>query len=209
MAEEEEVEQLKTWWKENGRTVVVGVVIGLGSVGGWNLWQNHVRTEAERASTLYTQLVDAVAVSVPGQVSQQAGELIAAYPDSGYATLAALVAASSAARHDRRDEAKRRLEWAIGNGARPEYRDLARIRLARVLLDDTALDEALDELTGVGTEELRPAADELRGDILLAKGDAKSARGAYTEAIQSGALHASARSRVQMKLDDLGRLSIP
>ena len=209
MADEDETEQLKTWLKQNGLTVIVGLAVGLGSVGGWNLWQNYVRTEAEKASALYTQLLNSAAVSVPGQVSQKAVELTEAYPDSGYATLAALVAGASAARNDRPDEAKRQLEWAIGNGSKTEYRDLARVRLARVLLDESALDEALDALAGVGTDALHATVSELRGDILLAKNESQGTREAYREALEDTKLHPSARGRVQMKLDDLGHLSIP
>ena len=209
MADEEQVEQLKKWWRENGRTVVAGLVIGLGGVSGWTWWQAHTQRQAEHASELYTALMSTAASERHDEARQQADQIVEQFPGSGYATLASLVAAASAAAAERNADAQARLTWVVDNGSRPEYRELARVRLARLQLGDASYEQALQTLASVGSSGLSSVVDELRADILVAKGEQSDARAAYSAVLEDGELPVSARIRVQMKLDDLGHLSVP
>ena len=114
--EEEQLEELKRWWREHGRTVIAGVVLGLGTVGGWSWWRNHVTTQAEAASLHYEQLVNTAAVPDHDAAVAQADAIIAQDPDSGYAALAALVGAHAAWRKGDAATARRMLEWAVEHG---------------------------------------------------------------------------------------------
>ena len=109
-SEKEQVEALKRWWKENGRMVVLGLVIGLGGTFGWNGWQSWRNTQAENASLTYQSLLAAAAQSDVEQVNSRGMALLNDYPESGYAPLAALVMAKSAVTEERAVDAGRNLQ---------------------------------------------------------------------------------------------------
>ncbi|MDH3316746.1 MAG: tetratricopeptide repeat protein [Gammaproteobacteria bacterium] len=201
---EQELEALKSWWNENGRTLVLGIAIGLGGVFGWTWWQNHLRAQAEEASLVYQKLTEDVTADRHDSVRTQAAAIIKTYPKSGYAALAAMLAAKSAFEEKDFNEAKRQLQWIIENSDKSSFRDVARIRLARILVQEDKLDEAMTVVEAVEEEAFGASANELRGDILITKGDREGAREAYLKVLASNTISGPTRSRVQMKLDDLG-----
>ena len=209
MADDEDLAKLKAWWKENGRSIVVGVVLGLGGMVGWNFWQDHRETQSEEASEMYAGILEAAAEERHDDVRAQAALLLAEFPDSGYATLAALIASASAAAQGQPAEARQRLAWIEEHAPRDGYRDLARIRLARVLLDEDDPQAALDALDRVGSDAFDAVTGELRGDIHRVQGAPEEARAAYQAVLAGEATLPSARTRVRMKLDDLGHLRVP
>lgn len=200
---EQELEALKSWWQENGRSIVVGLVLGVGGVLGWTSWQKHVQSKAEDASMVYQQITEAADQNRHDEVRARAATLVDTYPDSGYAVLAALLAARSAVIAGDASEARENLGWVIANANETSFRDVARLRLARLLAAENSLDQALATLDAVESEAFSASAKEIRGDVLLARGDADAARRAYLEALSGDGLSGAARSRVQMKLDDL------
>ena len=209
MADDEDVAKLKAWWNEYGRTVVVGVVLGLGGIVGWNGWQSHQERRAEEASEMYAQVVEDAAQGRHADARTRAALLLTEFPRSGYATLAAFVASASAAAQGDLAEARSRLSWIAENASREGYRDLARIRLARVLLDEADTDSALDTLAEVSSGAFDSVAGELRGDIHLARGSPDEARSAWRNVLDGEEALPSSRARVRMKLDDLGHLRVP
>lgn len=204
-ADEEQLEALQKWWKENGRTIVAGVVIGLAGVFGWNYYRAQAEREAEAASRIYEQMVDMAAANDHLEAMQRAEILIQNYADSGYATLAALLGAKSAMAAGQRESAERSLRWVIENAERPELRDVARLRLARLMIDAGDSGASLSLLDQVNTAELSASVRELRGDTYAADGDTNAARDAYASALATDTLDPDTRARLQMKLDDLGR----
>ena len=214
-AEEEQIEELKNWWSEKGKGVVVGVVIGLAAVVGWTSWQNHLRTQAESASTRYQQLVsvaligDAAAEGNHARTLSQAEALIGEFPDSAYASFASLIAARAAVAANAPDEARRHLQRVVEQAPFPELVPVARLRLARLMLDAGEYDGALAELDRIDAGPFRARVAELRGDVQRARGDHAAARQSYGAAFAGGALSRTARVRLRMKLDDLGELAFP
>ena len=200
---EQELEALKSWWNENGRTLVVGIAIGLGGVLGWNWWQDHLLTQAEEASLIYQRVVESAAAERHDSVRKQAAEIVRSYPKTGYAALASLLAAKSAFSENDIEDAKRQLEWVIENSQSASYRDTARLRLARILIDQNMLDEATALVESVEQQALKASANETRGDIEMARGNIEGAREAYIQALADTAIRGPTRSRVQMKLEDL------
>lgn len=209
MADDEDLAKLKAWWKENGRSIVAGVVLGLGGIAGWNVWQSHQERHAEEASEMYAEVAGAAAEGRHGEVRTQAALLLTEFPRSGYATLAAFVASASAMAQGEPAEARSRLAWIEEHAPRDGYRDLARIRLARILLDEDDPQAALAALDRVASDAFDAVAGELRGDILLARGAPEEARSAYRDVLAGERALPAARTRVQMKLDDLGHLRVP
>ncbi len=208
MADDEDVAKLKAWWNEYGRTIVVGVVLGLGGIVGWNGWQRYQERQAEEASEVYAQVVEAAGRGQHADARTRAALLLTEFPRSGYATLAAFVASASAAAQGDLAEARSRLSWIAQNASREGYRDLARIRLARVLLDEEDTGTALDTLSEVSPGAFDALAGELRGDIHLARGSPEEARIAWQDVLDGEGALPSSRARVQMKLDDLGHLRV-
>ena len=207
--EQEELEALQKWWKENGRAVVVGLVLGLGGVFGWTAWQSRAEATAERVSIDYQSMVEMAASDDHAEALLRADQIIRDQPDSEYAALAGLLGAKSAFAIGRTDDANRLLGWVVENARRAELQDVARIRSVRLLLDQGEPDAALAMLAEVGTSAFATIVAELRGDILIGDRQSEAAAKAYQTALASDSMTSATRARLQMKLDDLGHSDRP
>ena len=204
-SEQEELEALQKWWKENGRAVVVGLILGLGGVFGWTTWQARVEATAEQASVVYQSMADMAAADDHQEALLRVAQIIQDHPDSEYAALAALMGAKSAVAVGRADEATGLLDWVIANAGREEIRDVARIRSARLLLGEGKSDAGLQMLASIKTPAFAATVEEIRGDILVDTGEKDGAAKAYELALASDSITSGTRARVQMKLDDIGQ----
>jgi len=197
LTEEEQSERLKQWWRENGVSVVVGVVLGVAVIVGVNYWRTYKAEQAETASSLYMQMVDAGG-SGAGDIGRR---LIEDYSNTPYAGKAALVMARTEFENGDRDAAISHLGWAIDNASDPADRTVARLRLARVLLDSGELErmrELLSELEVGGYEsEYR----ELLGDLAMARGDPETARAEYDSALEHLPEQSGFVEMLNLKLD--------
>lgn len=202
-SEDQQVEALKQWWKENGRAVVLGVVVGLGGVGGYVGWQKHTESNAEAASLAYSRVVNTAALQNFSGAVSEADSLIAEQPQSIYAALAALVAASSAYIGNDPDNAIRLLRFTVEHAGEPELAHVARIRLARLLTEAEDYDAAQATLEGIDDPAFDSLVTESRGDLANARGDLDSARAAYSALLDGEDLDGQGRMRVQAKLDQL------
>ena len=207
--DEEQVEELKKWWSENGKSVLAGLGIGLAAILGWTSWQTWERTQAELASVRYAQLVNDAAAAKHDQALSQAEALAGEFPDSAYASLASLVAARAAVQSNDPDEAKQHLEWVVDHAPFPELVPIARLRLARLLIDAREYDGALAALGRIDSALFHSRVMELQGDIHHARGDDAAARESYETALADAELSPSTRAWVRMKLDDLGEFTFP
>jgi predicted negative regulator of RcsB-dependent stress response len=207
LEEQEQVEELKAWWKQHG-ALISALVLGIAlAFAGWQGWRWYQASQASQASVLYDTVAKAAQANDAKALRDAAGTLVESYPRTLYASMGALVAARYY--FDRNDlkSAKAQLQWVMERSPSADFRDLARLRLAAVLLDEKAYDEALKLL------EAKPAAAyeahyaALRGDILLAKNQIEPAKAAYQLALEKsdkkdGAFHES----VRMRLEALGGL---
>ena len=207
--DEEQVQELKKWWSENGKGVLAGLGIGLAAVFGWSSWQTSHRTQAELASVRYEQLVNDATAGKHDQALSQAEALAGEFPDSAYASLASLIAARAAVETNVPDKAKQHLEWVVEHAPFPELVTIARLRLARLMLDAREYDDALAELDSIDSAPFHGRVTELRGDIHRTLGDRAAARESYETVLAGAELSQSTRFRVQMKLDDLGEFTTP
>ncbi|MEI8596340.1 YfgM family protein [Photobacterium sp. Hal280] len=197
--EEQQIESIKAWMKENGKAVVLGAVLGLGGLYGWRYYQGEVQAAKEQASEAYTQTVQALDSGSDEAISQ-AQTFINDNPSSQYAVLAALQLAKVQVDKGELDAAAAQLNWAISHTEDVALLPVAHTRLARILAAQQSYDNALAELDKVKAESWQGKVAELRGDILLQKGDKSAARDAYISAQQLGASPA-----LQIKLDDLAQ----
>ncbi|SEP67028.1 Putative negative regulator of RcsB-dependent stress response [Ectothiorhodospira magna] len=180
--DEERVEAIKRWWKENGTAVILGLVVGLGGVVGWRLWTGHVESRAVDASEIYMAMV-----SVARQDSQIAHDhgttLMEGYPRTPYAALAALELARLAVERDDLVLAEGRLRWAMDHARAAETAQVARTRLARILIADGRAEDALTLLEIPAPEGFVGIVEELRGDAYRMLGQMDQARAAYDRAV--------------------------
>lgn len=197
--EEQQVEAIKSWWKENGKAVVLGAVIGLGGLYGWRYYQGEIQSAKELASETYTQAMQTLDSGSESAIAE-AKAFIAANESSQYSVLAALQLAKVQVIQGDLDGAAEQLIWVAAQTKDEAILPLAKTRLARIYAEQQKFDEALAELGNVTTQSWQAKVSELRGDILLQKGDAIAAREAYVNAQQLGASPA-----LQMKLDDLSQ----
>lgn len=197
--EEERVEAIRAWWKENGGAIVFGAVLGIGLLLGWRGWIAYKDHRAEAASTLYARLLSESANDMHRAVAT-AQTLRTDYSATPYGALAALEAARLQGQEDTA-AAEEQLRWAMERGSEAALRQLARLRLARVLVALNRSEEALTVLETDWPAAYLSLVEELRGDAWRVQGDIANARLAYGKAMLSGGRE---NTYVQMKLDDLG-----
>lgn len=200
--DQETVEAIKRWWQQNGTALIAGLVIGLAGVFGWQYWQGHRQSEAEAASTLYQALQGQLAGDNVVEAQALYKQLKDDYPATAYATLGALLLAGRAVTDSDLDLAQGALQWAVANSPMPELSSVARLRLARVLRAQGKGDESLAQLEAL-EGAFKAEAEEIRGDVLLDKGDRERARLAYQSAADSYASEGRPNRWLQLKLNDL------
>ena len=186
LEEQEQLAELKSWWKAHGNLVVGVIVVAMLAFAGWRYWRVY-------------QANDVKALRDAG------GALAESYPRTLYASMGALVAARYY--YDRNDpkSAKAQLQWVIERSASEDFRALASLRLAAVLLDEKAHDEALKQLEAAHAAAYDAQYAAMKGDILAAKGQPAEAKAAYKLALDKAAEQdAPFRESVRMRLEALG-----
>lgn len=205
LEEQEQLATLKAWWKDNGTLVVGAVLAAAIAAAGWQAWRAWQANQTQQAAALYDTLVKAVQADDAKALRDAGGTLVESYPRTLYATMGALAAARFHFEHADLKNAKAQLQWALERSPSEELRDLARLRLAAVLLDEKAHDEALKLLEARHAAPLAAQYAALKGDILVAKNLPSDAKAAYRVALEKSDERNSAfRASVQLRLDALG-----
>jgi len=219
LEEQEQLAEIKVWWKQYGNLVVgllTAASIGVIAWQGWNWYQ---RNQAAQASMVYSVLQKSVLEKDSQRTKAASGELLEKFGGTTYAPLGALITAKAMFDAGDTKTAKAQLLWVVEHG-KDELRDLARVRLAAVLLDEKAYDEALKQLDGSVSAGFAMRFSETRGDVLNAQGKKSEARSAYQAALakldegdktgrgknslQGKQASAPYREMLQQKLDSLG-----
>jgi predicted negative regulator of RcsB-dependent stress response len=204
LEEQEQIDEIKAWWKQYGGLVILVAVVAVATVGavrGWSYYQNKQGLDA---GELYTQLQGAVGANEPKKVQDIAAVITDRYARTGYAAFAAFAAAKAAFDGGDLATAKARLQWVVDNARDAETRDIARLRLGAVLLDEKKYDDALKLVDTPHVDTLTALYADLKGDVLVAQGKPQDARAAYQLALDKSDSKSSYRALVQIKLDALG-----
>jgi predicted negative regulator of RcsB-dependent stress response len=202
--DEEQVEALKKWWVENGKSIIAGIIIGFSAIFGWRAWQDYTIAQAEAASSEYQNMIAAVRQGETDSALNHANVIMDDYNSTGYAPFAALMLARLAVDAKEYATAEEHLHWAMEKSSNDQIRHIARLRLARLLIAQEKLDEA-DPLLNIDIKgKFLANYEELRGDIFLRQGMSEAARNAYKEALASSNTSEESRSILQIKLDELG-----
>src|SRR3990167_2870451 len=151
LQEQEQLEALKAWWKENGNRLLGVLLIAVVAMGGWRGWQYYQNKQGKEAARAKTQL-----------------------------------------------------QWVIDHAGEDGLKDVARLRLAAVLLDEKNYADAMKLLEAKHPASFDGLYADLRGDVLSAQGKTDEARNAYKLAYEKTDAKSMYRNLIQMKMDALG-----
>ena len=203
LEEQEQLATLKAWWDKYGNLATWLLVAVLAAYSAWQGWNYYQRNQAGAASALYDELQSAVQAKDNAKVLRAAGDMEAKFGGTSYAPMAALVAAKSSFEANDLKSAKIHLQWAAEHGG-DEFKAIAKIRLAGVLLDEKAYDEALKALAGDVPPQFAGAIADRKGDILAAQNKLAEARTAYLAALAAMDKRDPGRQLVAFKLEAIG-----
>lgn len=206
LEEQEQISEIKAWWAENGKLVTAVVLAAaIGSVG-WQGLRWYQDKQASEAGAIYFAVQEAVEHSDAAKAREAAGKLIERFGDTSYAQMAALMSAKVQFAGGDTKNARAPLEWLISQGSDPALKDIARLRLATILLHEGAYADALAQLDGASVPSLKPRYEDLRGDVLAMDGKIDQARAAYQSALDAlagGQIGDPLRDVIRLKLESL------
>ncbi len=204
LEEQEQLDQIKHFWNEWGNLITWIVIAVFGGFAAWNGWHYWERTQGIQASAMYDEVERAAQAGDIARVERAFADVKDKYGRSAYAQQAGLLAAKAQADKGNIDGAKATLGWVADKASDEGYQALARLRLAGILFDAKAYDQALAQLSkGMPTEFEGLAADR-RGDIYAAQGKKAEAKAEYSKAYKSLDERADYRRLVEVKLSALG-----
>lgn len=195
--EEQQVEAIKKFWKENGPAVVIGAVLGLGGLWGWRYYNDTQIANQEQASDEYEQVVSTLATDAA--TFTKAGEFVTANGDSGYSVLTAFQMAGQAVERKDLDEAAKQLSFVADNAAEASFKHIANVRLARIQVEQQQHDQALATLDKIKDEAFAAQVQEIKGDAFVQQQLFDKAKAAYSAALESN----ENNPVLKMKLDNL------
>ena len=202
LQEQEQIAELKAFWQDYGRHIAAGVGIALAIYAGWKGWQAWENNQSSKASMIYAS-IEATS-SDAAKRTAAVEQLKKDYSRTAYAARAALISASVAFSGKDLAKAASELKWVVDNAREAALRDVARVRLANVLMDEKKYDDALAQLKSAEDQSFGALYSETRGDVLALKGDASGAADAYKQAIAKLPKDAANYKFVEIKLESTG-----
>jgi predicted negative regulator of RcsB-dependent stress response len=202
--EEEQIEALEAWWKENGTAVIWGIAVGFAVLFGWRSWQNYQFQQSQLASGLYDAVVVASHQPASPQLDDYTQKILNDYTNTGYAALVSLFKANRDVAANNSQAAQASLQWVIGNASLPELKQIAQLRMAKLLINNNDFNGATTLLNAVTGSAFQSAVEELRGDLAMAQQKPADAAAAYDKALQNEQLTQQHRQWLQLKRDNLG-----
>jgi predicted negative regulator of RcsB-dependent stress response len=204
LQEQEQLDELKAFWNQWGNLItwaLTAVLVAWAGYIGWNYWQ---RDQASKAAAMFDELDRAARAVDADRVAMIFADLKSRYPRTTQAEQGGLLAASIQADKGRVDDAKASLTWVVDHADHDEYKAMARLRLAGLLIDAKQFDAAAVQLDGVTAPQFAALAADRRGDLASAQGRKADAVAAYQRAYQGIDEKIDYRRLVEAKLTALG-----
>lgn len=203
--EQERMDDLKSWWKQYGNAVLLGVVVFMAVLAGIQGWRYYQSSQKTQAAALYDALQNAASVNDAKKAREAATAIMDQHPSTVYAANAALISARANYEAGDAKSAKAQLQWVMEHAPEGALRQIAGLRLAGLLLDEKNYAEALKLLDAKHDDAFAGLYADLKGDVLAAQGKPAEARTAYTAALAKSDPKSPAYGNfVQVKLDALG-----
>jgi predicted negative regulator of RcsB-dependent stress response len=204
LEEQEQLATFKAWWNQYGNLTTWVLIAALVAFSGWSGYKYYQRDQSAKAVLLYEEIVKAVDGKDAAKVARATADIKDKFSRTAYAQMGALAAAKSTFDTGDLKSAKAHLQWVADNGRTAEFKAIARVRLAGVLLDEKSYDEGLRQLAGDFPEQFAGLVADRRGDLLFAQNKLADARTAYQTALEKTDVKNPARQLIQLKLDALG-----
>lgn len=203
LTEQEQIELLKNWIKQYSLVILAGVVIAIIGITGWRYWQERQNKILTHASAIYDEMLTMRAQNESATTLVQAKKLYTHYPKTTYGQMAAFMLARTAIQNKDYSEAAKQLNWILDNSNIPSIRQIARLRIARVMLAEKRPEDCIDILQKVEDKSFDGLSDEVRGDAYLSMNNIEMARQYYKQAISELPNAEVIRPLLQMKYDNL------
>ena len=204
LEDQDNIDGIKTWWDKFGTAIIIVLTALLVTIGGMQAWKYYQQQQAQQAADLYVLLQQVQSSNDAAKINDAAHLLTEGFPSSGYAPRAALIAAQADVQAGNNKRARQNLQWIIDHAKETAMHDLARLRIAGILLDEEKYDEALKILNTQHGETFAGLYSDRRGDVLVASKKISEARLSYQAAIDKLSKSNNYYNIVQMKLDALG-----
>ncbi len=204
LEEQEQLDQLKHFWKQYGNLITWALILVLGVFAGWNLYQRWQQSQASQASALYDEVERVAKAGDVAKLDRVIADMKDKFPGTAYAQQAALMSAKVYFEAGKIEQAKASLSWVAEKSSDEGYQAIARLRLAAVLMEAKAYDEAFKQLNGAFPAEFAALVADRKGDIFSLQGKKAEARAEYEKAYKTFGDRAEYRRMVEVKLNALG-----
>ena len=204
LEEQEQLAELKHFWKRYGNIISWFLIVVFGAVAAWNGYQYLQRSQAAQAAVMYDEVERAAVAGDVPKLERALGDMKERFGRTAYAEQAALLAARIYHDKGNLDAAKGALAWVAGKASDDGYQAVARLRLSGMLLEAKAYDEALQQLAAPLPSDFNALAADRRGDILMAQGKQADAKVQYAAAYKGLDERSDYRRIIEVKLNALG-----
>ena len=204
LEEQEQLDQLKAFWKRYGNLITWLLIVVLGAYAAWNGWNWYQRDQAGKSSAMFDQLDKAAAAGDVDQATRVFADMKERYPRTAFTEQGGLMAAKVQVEKGKPDAALETLNWVGANATEAEYQTVAKLRAAGILIDQKKYDDALKQLDGATAPDFAALVADRRGDVLLAQGKKDDAKAAYGKAWQAMDPKVDYRRLIEAKLTALG-----
>ncbi|MDR3482069.1 MAG: tetratricopeptide repeat protein [Burkholderiaceae bacterium] len=204
LEEQEQIDTIKAWWGKYGNLISWVLIVVLGAYAGWSIWNTMQQKNVSKAGLLFEQMQQAASDKDNAKVQRAASDIQEQYGKTVYGEMSGLTAAKVAYDANDLKEAKAQLQAVIANGEDDEYKTIAKVRLAGILLDEKSYDEGLKLLAGEFPAQFEAMVADRKGDLLVAQNKIAEARVAYQTALDKTDQKNPGRQLIQAKLDAIG-----
>ncbi len=204
LEEQEQLDQLKHFWKQYGNLITWALIVVLGAFAGWNLYQRWQQNQASQAAALYDEVERVAKAGDVAKLDRAMADMKDKFPGTTYARQAALMAAKVYFEAGKTEEAKASLNWVAEKSSDEGYQAIARLRLAAVLIESKAFDDALKQLNSAFPVEFAALVADRKGDIFSLQGKGADAKTEYEKAYKAFGDRSEYRRLVEVKLNALG-----
>lgn len=202
-SDEEKGEEIKQWWRDNGRSVILGCVLGAVVIFAGRYWINYQNTQDTNASVVYQYVEKAISEGDLVLAEDKTQQLFNEFPNTAYAVFAAFEVASQSASNNDTASAQSYLEWIMASSKLVAHKELARLRLVQLLINDGKFERSLILISEAEGTAFSSLLAELRGDVFVAQGEPSLAIAEYENAISDLTQGQTRQQLLKIKLDDV------
>ena len=204
LEEQEQLDELKAFWKQYGNLITIILTLALVAFAGWNLYHRWQQNQATQASALFDEVERTAVAGDTAKLDRVFADMKDKFPNTTFAQQAGLVAARVYFEAAKPEQSKAALTWVAEKASDEGYQAIAKLRLASVLIESAAYDEALKLLAGAYPVEFAPLVADRKGDIFMLQGKKSEAQAEFEKAFKGFDERTDYRRLVEVKLSALG-----